>query len=134
MNDRMPSHFQTVRWDFCEEFPVWLFATTLRSCEIRKTLNVDPLLPTNRSQLHWLGHVIRTSWEILARHIMLATLKRKWSRGRPSPRWPNYISDVAWSRLGAWASKGMAGEGLATPWIVKFSAKKGCFLVSSGKN
>jgi len=65
---------------------------------------------------------------------MLVTLKRKWSRGHPSPRWPNYISDVAWSRLGTWASKLEDVEGLATPWIVKFSAKMVVFLVSSGKN
>ena len=31
---------------------------------------------------------------------MLVTLRKKWSRGHPSPRWPNYISDLAWSSRG----------------------------------
>ena len=45
----------------------------VRSCENPKTLNVDPLLQIERSQLNWFGHVFRMSQEILAIHVQLAT-------------------------------------------------------------
>jgi len=38
--------------------------------------------------------------ERLARQVLLATLTGKRSRGRPRTRWSDYISDLAWSRLG----------------------------------
>ena len=31
------------RWDFCEDFTAWHFAIKVRSCEIRKAPNVEPL-------------------------------------------------------------------------------------------
>jgi len=36
----------------------------------------------------------------LLRHVQLFKLTGKQPRGHPRPRWSNYISTLAWSRLG----------------------------------
>ena len=75
----------------------------VRSCEIRKVLNVEPLLRIEKSQLQyirWCGHVSRKSQERLARHVLVGKPAGKRPRGRPRKRWSDYISDLAWSRLG----------------------------------
>jgi len=46
----------------------------VRSCENPKTLNVDPLLQIERSQLYWIGHVFRMSQEILAIRVLLSNI------------------------------------------------------------
>ena len=74
-------------------------ATTLWS-EIRKAQNVKPLLRIERSQLRWFGNVSRISQERLARQVLLATHRGKQPRGLPRTRWCDYISYLAWSRLG----------------------------------
>ena len=65
-----------------------------RSCEIRKNLNVEPILVRiERSELLCFGRVSRIPQE------------RKGSPagntpGKAAHRWSIYISDLAWSRLG----------------------------------
>jgi len=71
----------------------------VRSCEIRRAQNVDPLLRIERYQLRWFGHVSRILNEILARQAF-------WLSPRESGpevfqvRWSGYTSDLAGSRLG----------------------------------
>ena len=77
------------RWDLCEEFKVWCFATKCAAVKF-VSLHVEPLLRIERSQICWFGHVTRMSKERLARHILLAT----------PASWRGYISDLPWSRLG----------------------------------
>jgi len=71
-----------------------------RNCEIHKTLNVEPLLRRERSQLRLFGHVSRMSQERLSRLVLLAKPTGKRLRCRPRPRWSNCISDLVWSHLG----------------------------------
>ena len=61
---------------------------------MRKILNLESLSRVERSQLRWFGHVTRMSWERLARKVVLATQTGN------RPRWSDYISDLASSRLG----------------------------------
>ena len=77
---------------FCEEFTL---RDKVRSCEIRKVLNFEPLLRIERSQLRWFGHVTKMSQKKLAEHVLLVTLTEKEPRGRPRTRWLDYISDLA---------------------------------------
>jgi len=72
----------------------------MHSCEFHRALNIGPLLQIERPQLHWFGHVSRMTHEILARQVLLAEPTGKWSRGHPSTRWSEYISELAWSHLG----------------------------------
>jgi len=89
----------------CSPFPIvaplmWHFATKLRSCEIRRTLNAEQLVRNERSQLRYFDHVSRMPHERLARHGVLAKPTRKRPRSRPRPRRSDRISDLAWSHLG----------------------------------
>ena len=56
------------------------------SCEIRRALNVEPLLRIRRSQPQWFVHVITMLQEMLTRQFLLntptGTGPRGWSRGR----------------------------------------------------
>ena len=55
------------------------------SCEIRKALNIDPLLQFESSQLRWFGHVSRMSHKRLSRQLMLAAPTGKRFSGRQGP-------------------------------------------------
>ena len=75
------------------------------SCEIRSVLNVKPLLRIERSQICCVRHEYRMPHERLARQVQLGTPTGKRPRGHPRPRWSDYVSDLAWSRLGCEPSK-----------------------------
>jgi len=67
----------------------------VRSSEIRKSLNIEPLLlRIERSQLRWLGHVSRMPQERLPKQVLLAKVKGKRPVGRPRTRWQDYIEDL----------------------------------------
>ena len=72
----------------------------VRSCEIRRALNVEPLfLRIEKAQIYWFVRVSRIPHKRLAQ-VQLAEPIQKRFRGHPRPRWSDYISDLAWSRLG----------------------------------
>ena len=70
----------------------------VHSCEIRRGLNVRPL--SREPSYVRFGHMSGISHERLARQVLLARPTGKRPRGRPKTRWSDYISDLAWSRLG----------------------------------
>ena len=72
----------------------------LRSCEIGRALNLEPLLRIEGPQLHFFVDLSRIPREGLARQVLLAKPTAKRSRGHPRPRWSDYISDLACSRVG----------------------------------
>jgi len=73
----------------------------VRSQEIRKALNVEPLLRIERSQVRYsFGHLSGMPRKRLARLVLLGTPTRERPRGRPRTRWSDYISDLVWSRFG----------------------------------
>ena len=72
----------------------------VRSCEIRKAPNVEPLLWMERLKIPWFKHVTRIPQERLAGQVLLTTPTGKWPRGRPRTRWSDCISGLVWRRLG----------------------------------
>ena len=72
----------------------------VRSYEIGRALNVEPLVRMERPQLHSFGHVSRMPHKRLARQVLLAKPTGKRPSGCPRPRWSDCISDLAWPRLG----------------------------------
>jgi len=66
----------------------------MRSCEIRKTLYIEPLLRIERSQLRLFSHVARMQQERLARQVLLVKLTGKRPRGRPRTRCCDFVSDL----------------------------------------
>ena len=80
----------------------------VRSSEIRKSLNIEPLLlRIERSQLRWFGHVSRIPQERLSKQALLAKANGSRLVGRPRTRWTDYIEDLGWNRLGLHPSEMM---------------------------
>jgi len=71
----------------------------MRSYEIRKALNVEPLLGIEISQLRCFGHLTKMPHERLVRHVLLVKPTGKRPRGHPRTRWTDYTSNLAYSRL-----------------------------------
>ncbi|KAI3363609.1 hypothetical protein L3Q82_001239 [Scortum barcoo] len=73
----------------------------VRSSVIREELGVEPLLlRIERSQLRWLGHLFRMPPGRLPREVFQACPTGRRPRGRPRTRWRDYVSRLAWERLG----------------------------------
>ena len=73
----------------------------MRSSEIQKSLNIEPLLlRIKRSQLRWFGHVSRMPQERLPKQALLAKANGRRPVGRPRTRWANYTEDLGWNRIG----------------------------------
>ncbi|KAI3364012.1 hypothetical protein L3Q82_001226 [Scortum barcoo] len=58
------------------------------------------LLRIERSQLRWLGHLFRMPPGRLPREVFQACPTGRRPRGRPRTRWRDYVSRLAWERLG----------------------------------
>ena len=77
------------------------FINKVRSSEIRKSLNIEPLLlRIERSLLRWFGHVRRMPQERLPKQALHAKANGRRPVGRPRTRWTDYIDDLGWNRLG----------------------------------
>ena len=73
----------------------------VRSSEIRKSLNIEPLLlRIERPQLQWFGHVSRMPQERLPKQALHAKANGRRPIGRPRTRWTDYNEDLGWNRLG----------------------------------
>ena len=73
----------------------------MRSCEILKVLNVEQLLQIERYQLICFGpYVQKSPTNIEEARALLAAPNGKRPGRRPKPRWGDYTSELAWSRLG----------------------------------
>jgi len=66
----------------------------VRSCEIRKALNVEPLSRIQRSQLPCFGHLSKMPREKLGRQVLLVTTTEKRLIRLPRTRWSDYISEL----------------------------------------
>uniref|UniRef100_A0A8C5B2H5 Dickkopf-related protein 1/2/4 C-terminal subdomain 1 domain-containing protein n=1 Tax=Gadus morhua TaxID=8049 RepID=A0A8C5B2H5_GADMO len=73
----------------------------VRSSAIREELGLEPLLLyLERSQLRWFGHLVRMPTGRLPWEVFQARPVGRRPRGRPRTRWRDYISTLAWERLG----------------------------------
>ena len=73
----------------------------VRSSEIRKSLNIEPLLlRIERSQLRWFGHVSKMPQERLPKQALHAKANGRRPVGRPRTRWTDHIEDLGWNRSG----------------------------------
>ena len=96
------------KWGFYEESKELPLLNKVRSSEIRKSLNIEPLLlRIERSQLRWFGHVSRMPQERLPKQALHAKANGRRPVERPRTRWTDYIEDLGWNRLGLRPSKMM---------------------------
>ncbi|TWW75358.1 hypothetical protein D4764_13G0000200 [Takifugu flavidus] len=68
---------------------------------IREELGVEPLLlRIERSQMRWLGHLVRMPPGRLPGEVFRACPSSRRPLGRPRTRWRDYVSRLAWESLG----------------------------------
>ncbi|TWW80480.1 hypothetical protein D4764_01G0002950 [Takifugu flavidus] len=80
---------------------VMSFGDRVRSSAIREELGVDLLLlRVERSQMRWLGHLVRMPPGRLPGEVFRACPSGRRPPGRPRTRWRDYVSRLAWERLG----------------------------------
>ena len=101
MTERMRSQVQASEMRFLRRIEGVTLFNKVRSSEIRKSLNIEPLLlRIERSQLRWFGHVSRMPQERLPKQALHAKANGRRPVGRPRTRWTDYIEDLGWNRLG----------------------------------
>ena len=73
MTERVRSHVQASEMRFLRRINGVTLFNKVRSSEIRKSLNIEPLLlRIEKSQLGWFGHVRRMPQERLPKQALLA--------------------------------------------------------------
>ncbi|KAK0132808.1 LINE-1 reverse transcriptase [Merluccius polli] len=91
MTERTRSRVQAAEMSFLRRVAGLSLRDRVRSSVIREELGVDPLLlHVERSQMRWLGHLVR----------MPPGRLPGGPGGRPRTRWRDYVSRLAWERLG----------------------------------
>ncbi|XP_061762964.1 retrovirus-related Pol polyprotein from type-2 retrotransposable element R2DM isoform X1 [Nerophis ophidion] len=90
MTERIRSRVQAAEMSFLR-----------RVAGLWEELKVKPLLlHVERSQMRWFGHLVRMPPERLPREVFRARPTGRRPRGRPRTRWEDYVSRLAWERLG----------------------------------
>ena len=101
MTERTRSRIQAAEMSFLRRVAGLSLRDRVRSSDIRERLRVEPLLlHVERSQLRWLGHLVRMPPGRLPLEVFRACPSGRRPRGRPRTRWRDYISQLAWEGLG----------------------------------
>ena len=95
------SRIQAAEMSFLRRVAGLSLRDKVRSSDIRRELGVEPLLlHIERSPLKWFGHLTRMPPGRLPLEVFRARPTGRRPRGRPRNRWRDYISLLAWERLG----------------------------------
>ncbi|GAA6106566.1 receptor-type tyrosine-protein phosphatase F-like, partial [Tachysurus ichikawai] len=101
MTERTRSRIQAAEMSFLRRVAGRSLRDRVRSSVTREELRVEPLLlHIERSQLRWLGHLFRMPPGRLPGEVFRACPTGRRPRGRPRTRWRDYVSRLAWERLG----------------------------------
>jgi hypothetical protein len=101
MTERTRSRIQAAEMSFLRRVAGRTLRDRVRSSVTREELGVESLLlHVERSQLRWLGHLFRMPPGRLPREVFQACPIGRRPRGRPRTRWRDYVSELAWCRLG----------------------------------
>ena len=99
--ERMRSQVQASEMRFLRRIEGVTLFSKERSSEIRKSLNIEPLLlQIERYQLRWFGHVSRMPQERLPKQALLAKANGRRPVEQPKTRCTDYIENLGWNRLG----------------------------------
>ena len=95
MTERVRSQVQASEMRFLQRIEGVTQFNKVRSSEIRKSLNIEPLLlRIERSQLRWFVRVSRMLQERLPRQALLAEANGRRPVGRPRTRWTNCVENL----------------------------------------
>ncbi|KAK3509747.1 hypothetical protein QTP70_008379 [Hemibagrus guttatus] len=101
MTERIRSRKQAAKMSFLCRVAGRLVRDRVRSSATREELGVEPLLlHIKRGQLRWLRHLFQMPPGRLPGEVFRACPTGKRPQGRPSTRWRDYVSRLAWERLG----------------------------------
>ncbi|KAK3529325.1 hypothetical protein QTP70_029151 [Hemibagrus guttatus] len=101
MTERVRSRIQAAEMSFLRRVAGRSLRDRVRSSVTREELGVEPLLlHIERGQLRWLGHLFQMPPGRLPGEVFWACPTGKRPRGRPRTRWRDYVSRLAWERLG----------------------------------
>ncbi|KAK3533462.1 hypothetical protein QTP70_022244 [Hemibagrus guttatus] len=101
MTERVRSRIQAAEMSFFRRVAGRSLKDRVRSSVTREELGVEPLLlHIERGQLRWLGHLFRMPRGRLPGEVFRSCPTGKRPRGRPRTRWRDYVSRLAWERLG----------------------------------
>ncbi|KAK3507140.1 hypothetical protein QTP70_008534 [Hemibagrus guttatus] len=101
MTERVRSRIQAAEMSFLRRMAGRSLRDRLRSSVTREELGVEPLLlHIKRGQLRWLGHLFWMPLGRLPGEVFRACPTGKRPQGRPRTRWRDYVSRLAWERLG----------------------------------
>ncbi len=101
MTERTRSRIKAAEMSFLRRVAGRSLRDRVRSSVTREELRVEPLLlHIERGQLRWLGHLFRMPPGRLPRKVFRARPTGRRPRGRPRTRWRDYVSRLAWERLG----------------------------------
>ncbi|XP_061753818.1 retrovirus-related Pol polyprotein from type-2 retrotransposable element R2DM isoform X2 [Nerophis ophidion] len=101
MTERTRSRVQAAEMSFLRRVAGLSLRDRVRSSAIREELKVKPLLlHIERTQMRWLGHLVRMPPERLPREVFMARPPGRRPPGRPRTRWEENVSRLAWERLG----------------------------------
>uniref|UniRef100_A0A8C6LRX0 Reverse transcriptase domain-containing protein n=1 Tax=Nothobranchius furzeri TaxID=105023 RepID=A0A8C6LRX0_NOTFU len=114
VTERTRSRIQAAEMSFLRRVAGLSLRDRVRSSVIQEGLGVDPLvLHIQRSQLRWLGHVVRMPPGRLPGEVFRARPTGRRPKGRPRTQWRDYISPgqgMSWDSPGGAGSSGW-GEG-----------------------
>ncbi|PWA16842.1 hypothetical protein CCH79_00012754 [Gambusia affinis] len=101
MTEKTRSQIQLAKMGFLCRVSGLSLRDRVRSLVIREGLRVEPLLlHVKRSQLRWLGCLLRLPFGRLPGEVFQACPTGRRPKGRPRTRWRDYVSWLAWERLG----------------------------------
>ncbi|XP_065817852.1 uncharacterized protein [Labrus bergylta] len=101
VTERMRSRIQAAEISFLRRVAGLSLRDRVRSSDIQGELGVEPLLlRIERSQLRWFGHLLRMPPGRLPLEVFQARPTGRRPRGILRLRWRDYISRLAWERLG----------------------------------
>ena len=117
MTERMRSRVQAAEMSFLRRVSGLSLRDRVRNSDIRERLGVEPLLlHVERSQLRWVGHLVRMPPGRFPGEVFRARPTGRRPRGRPRTRWRDYISQLAWERLGIPPEELVEVAGERTVW------------------
>ncbi|TWW79207.1 hypothetical protein D4764_10G0002370 [Takifugu flavidus] len=101
MTERTRSQVQAAEMSFLRRVAGLSLRDRVRSSAIREELGVESLLlRVERSQMGWLGHLVRMPPGRLPGEVFRACPSGRRPPGKPRTRWRDYVSRLAWERLG----------------------------------
>lgn len=100
LTERTRSRIQSAEMRFLRRIADVSLRDKIKSSTIRKSLRIEPLiLHIERSQLRWLGHILRMPPNRLPHQIFQAVPTGKRPIGRPRTTWRKYIEKLAQERM-----------------------------------